>query len=146
SGALGRVRCVLSPAARARARVRPAARDAVRYRPERRRCGARRRGAVRAGGANGARGLFARALPGTVRGRGSGAPGVRCGLGGWGGHGPSGHLARPMTVPGPGLSVVIASVNGMPYLAKCLDALAERCPEAEVVVADWTDEATRAHV
>ena len=44
------------------------------------------------------------------------------------------------------LSVVIASVNGMPYLGKCLDALAERCPDAEVVVADWTDEATRAEV
>ena len=48
--------------------------------------------------------------------------------------------------PGPGLSVVIASVNGMPYLGECLDALAERCPEAEVVVADWTDEATRDQV
>jgi hypothetical protein len=46
----------------------------------------------------------------------------------------------------PALSVVIASVNGMPYLGKCLDALAERCPGAEVVVADWTDEATRAAV
>jgi len=44
------------------------------------------------------------------------------------------------------LSVVIASVNGMPYLGRCLDALAERAPEAEVVVADWTDEATRAQV
>src|SRR5437016_1855857 len=46
----------------------------------------------------------------------------------------------------PALSVVIASVNGMPYLGKCLDALAERAPQAEVVVADWTDEATRAEV
>ncbi len=46
----------------------------------------------------------------------------------------------------PGLSVVIASVNGMPYLGKCLDALAERCPGAEIVVADWTDAATRAAV
>jgi hypothetical protein len=46
----------------------------------------------------------------------------------------------------PGLSVVIASVNGMPYLGRCLDALGERCPGAEVVVADWTDEATRAEV
>jgi glycosyltransferase involved in cell wall biosynthesis len=44
------------------------------------------------------------------------------------------------------LSVVIASVNGMPYLGRCLDALAERAPGAEVVVADWTDEATRAEV
>jgi hypothetical protein len=44
------------------------------------------------------------------------------------------------------LSVVIASVNGMPYLGRCLDALADRCPEAEVVVADWTDEPTRAQI
>ena len=43
----------------------------------------------------------------------------------------------------PVLSVVIASVNGMPYLGRCLDALVERCPQAEVVVADWTDEQTR---
>jgi hypothetical protein len=43
----------------------------------------------------------------------------------------------------PELSVVVASVNGMPYLADCLDALETSCPEAEVVVADWTDEATR---
>jgi len=48
--------------------------------------------------------------------------------------------------PGPGLSVVIASVNGMPYLGNCLDAVTERSPDAEVVVADWTDEATRAEV
>jgi hypothetical protein len=41
---------------------------------------------------------------------------------------------------------VIASVNGMPYLGRCLDALAERAPDAEVVVADWTDAATRAEV
>jgi hypothetical protein len=34
----------------------------------------------------------------------------------------------------------------MPYLGRCLDALAERCPAAEVVVADWTDEATQAEV
>ena len=43
----------------------------------------------------------------------------------------------------PELSVVIASVNGMPYLGECLGALAERCPAAEVVVADCTDEQTR---
>jgi hypothetical protein len=43
----------------------------------------------------------------------------------------------------PELSVVVASVNGLPYLADCLDALETSCPEAEVVVADWTDEATR---
>jgi glycosyltransferase involved in cell wall biosynthesis len=46
----------------------------------------------------------------------------------------------------PELSVVVASVNGMPYLARCLDALERRCPEAEVIVADWTDEETRRHV
>jgi glycosyl transferase family 2 len=43
----------------------------------------------------------------------------------------------------PELSVVVASVNGLPYLADCLDALESSCPDAEVVVADWTDEATR---
>ena len=47
---------------------------------------------------------------------------------------------------GPQLSVVVASVNGLPYLGACLDALAERAPDAEVVVADWTDEETRALV
>lgn len=46
----------------------------------------------------------------------------------------------------PELSVVVASVNGLPYLARCLQALEERAPEAEVVVADWTDEPTRALV
>jgi glycosyltransferase involved in cell wall biosynthesis len=44
---------------------------------------------------------------------------------------------------GPALSVVVASVNGMPYLGRCLDSLVERCPEAEIVVADCTDEQTR---
>jgi glycosyl transferase family 2 len=48
--------------------------------------------------------------------------------------------------PAPRLSVVIASVNGFPYLRRCLDSLAECCPEAEVIVADWTDEATRRRV
>ena len=43
----------------------------------------------------------------------------------------------------PPLSVVVASVNGLPYLADCLQALERHAPEAEVVVADWTDEATR---
>ncbi len=47
---------------------------------------------------------------------------------------------------GPELSVVVASVNGMPYLGRCLDALAAHCDGAEVVVADWTDEETRAAV
>jgi glycosyltransferase involved in cell wall biosynthesis len=46
----------------------------------------------------------------------------------------------------PALSVVVASVNGMPYLGDCLDSLAQRCPEAEVVVADCTDEQTRQSV
>jgi hypothetical protein len=43
----------------------------------------------------------------------------------------------------PPLSVVVASVNGFPYVGACLDALRTKCPEAEVIVADWTDEATR---
>jgi hypothetical protein len=41
------------------------------------------------------------------------------------------------------LSVVVASVNGLPYLANCLEALAREAPEAEVIVADWTDAPTR---
>ena len=44
------------------------------------------------------------------------------------------------------LSVVIASVNGFPYLGECLEALERTAPDAEVIVADWTDEATRARV
>jgi glycosyltransferase involved in cell wall biosynthesis len=44
------------------------------------------------------------------------------------------------------LTVVVASVNGLPYLDDCLDSLASHAPEAEVVVADWTDEETRSHV
>lgn len=43
----------------------------------------------------------------------------------------------------PELSVVVASVNGLPYLGDCLDALEATARDAEVVVADWTDEATR---
>lgn len=46
----------------------------------------------------------------------------------------------------PALSVVVASVNGMPYIADCLDALEARCPEAEVVVADGTDASTRGEI
>jgi glycosyltransferase involved in cell wall biosynthesis len=46
----------------------------------------------------------------------------------------------------PELSVVIASVNGLPYLGECLESLEQRAPEAEVIVADWTDEATRQRV
>jgi hypothetical protein len=43
----------------------------------------------------------------------------------------------------PALAVVVASVNGARYLCDCLDALERRCPDAEVVVADWTDTETR---
>lgn len=43
----------------------------------------------------------------------------------------------------PQLSVVIASVNGLPYIGRCLSALAEHAPGAEVIVADCTDAATR---
>lgn len=43
----------------------------------------------------------------------------------------------------PKLSVVVASVNGLPYLADCLEALETHAPDTEVVVADWTDETTR---
>lgn len=43
----------------------------------------------------------------------------------------------------PELSVVVASVNGLPYLERCLEALTRHAPEAEVVVADWTDDSTR---
>jgi hypothetical protein len=46
----------------------------------------------------------------------------------------------------PVLSVVVASVNGLPYLADCLDALERHAPGVEVVVADWTDERTRSVV
>ncbi|MBA2642210.1 MAG: glycosyltransferase [Actinobacteria bacterium] len=44
------------------------------------------------------------------------------------------------------LTVVVASVNGFPYLGECLEALERNAGEAHVVVADWTDEPTRAHV
>jgi hypothetical protein len=43
----------------------------------------------------------------------------------------------------PELSVVIASVNGFPYVGRCLDALAEHAPGTEVIVADSTDAETR---
>ncbi|MDX6642698.1 MAG: hypothetical protein QOD76_660 [Solirubrobacteraceae bacterium] len=41
------------------------------------------------------------------------------------------------------LAVVVASVNGLPYTAECLAALDRYCPGAEVVLAEWTDAATR---
>ncbi len=44
------------------------------------------------------------------------------------------------------LSVVVASVNGFPYLGRCLEALHRTAPWAEVVVADWTDEVTRTRI
>jgi glycosyltransferase involved in cell wall biosynthesis len=43
----------------------------------------------------------------------------------------------------PELSVVIASVNGLPYVEHCLASLAEHAPKAEVIVADSTDAETR---
>src|SRR5258708_37606645 len=46
----------------------------------------------------------------------------------------------------PRLTVVVASVNGFPYLGDCLDALVRTAPWAEIVVADSTDEATRSRV
>jgi hypothetical protein len=49
-------------------------------------------------------------------------------------------------VSAPPLSVVVASVNGSPYLESCLEALEQHAPDAEVVVADSTDEATRRRV
>jgi hypothetical protein len=64
----------------------------------------------------------------------------------------AGSSPAPLALSGPDgrgeppLSVVVASVNGFPYLGQCLDALARHAPEAQVVVADWTDEATRAQV
>jgi Glycosyl transferase family 2 len=44
---------------------------------------------------------------------------------------------------GPELSVVVASVNGFPYIGRCLESLATVAPEAEVIVADSTDDDTR---
>jgi glycosyltransferase involved in cell wall biosynthesis len=43
----------------------------------------------------------------------------------------------------PELSVVVASVNGLPYIGECLDSLAGARPAVEVIVADSTDEQTR---
>jgi glycosyltransferase involved in cell wall biosynthesis len=43
----------------------------------------------------------------------------------------------------PELAVVIASVNGLPYVDDCLASLAQHAPDAEVIVADSTDERTR---
>jgi len=46
----------------------------------------------------------------------------------------------------PELSVVVASVNGFPYLGECLESLERHCPDAEVIVADWTDAEPRRKV
>lgn len=46
----------------------------------------------------------------------------------------------------PELTVVVASVNGFPYLGRCLDALDQHGAGAEVIVADATDEPTRERV
>lgn len=46
----------------------------------------------------------------------------------------------------PRLAVVVASVNGFPYVGRCLESLARTAPWAEVVVADWTDDETRARI
>jgi hypothetical protein len=46
----------------------------------------------------------------------------------------------------PPLSVVVASVNGLPYLEACLEALERHAPGCEVIVADWTNGDTRALV
>lgn len=46
----------------------------------------------------------------------------------------------------PELSVVVASVNGFPYVGECLESLRRNAPDTEVVVADWTDEETRRRI
>jgi hypothetical protein len=46
----------------------------------------------------------------------------------------------------PELSVVVASVNGFPYVGRCLESLAALAPDAEVIVADSTDDDTRARL
>lgn len=46
----------------------------------------------------------------------------------------------------PPLSVVIASVNGFPYLERCLESLERHADDAEVIVADWTNADTRRRV
>jgi len=43
----------------------------------------------------------------------------------------------------PELSVVVASVNGLPYVEACLEALERHAAGCEIIVADWTDAETR---
>lgn len=49
-------------------------------------------------------------------------------------------------MPEPQLSVVVPSVYGFPYIGACIDALESRCPGAEIIVADSTDESTRSRI
>jgi hypothetical protein len=37
------------------------------------------------------------------------------------------------------LSIVVASVNGLPYVDECVASLVEHAPEAEILVPDCTD-------
>jgi hypothetical protein len=46
----------------------------------------------------------------------------------------------------PRLSIVVASVNGLPYLEACLEALERHAADCELIVADVTDAETRALV
>jgi GT2 family glycosyltransferase len=46
----------------------------------------------------------------------------------------------------PRLSIVVASVNGLPYLEACLEALERHAPDCELIVADATNAETRALV
>jgi glycosyltransferase involved in cell wall biosynthesis len=46
----------------------------------------------------------------------------------------------------PPLSIVVASVNGLPYVDECVSSLVKHCPDAEILVPDCTDEPTRQHL
>ncbi len=43
-------------------------------------------------------------------------------------------------------SIVVASVNGLPYVDECVASLVEHAPDAEILVPDCTDEQTREHL
>lgn len=47
---------------------------------------------------------------------------------------------------GPQLSVVVASVNGFPYVGRCLDSLREHAGDAEVIVAASGDQETEKQI